>query len=213
MCSRVCYILRKTDIWQFTYVEKRQVRMKETLKIRFIRNLIFSLMNKDNVWTNVQLTNIKMLSEKEDSFSTLKNFRVYIRIKNSHESTAYLHSAIAANGQPGRSNQPTTLGDGRTTFKGQIQPMECLCGLVHWYSRCYYLNVNKRPPNWIPNPEIAMEVEKVMKDEKIRNKVESSIQRSRGGRGGSVKICLNPLLPFCPYNLPLARERLLILPR
>jgi hypothetical protein len=44
----------------------------------------------------------------------------------------------------------------------QHQYPQCICGQYHYFSKCWYLKQSKRPPNWIPRPDIQARFHQIL---------------------------------------------------
>ncbi|KAL2836304.1 hypothetical protein BJY01DRAFT_59233 [Aspergillus pseudoustus] len=44
----------------------------------------------------------------------------------------------------------------------QHQYPQCICGQYHYFHRCWYLMQSKRPPNWIPRPDIQARFDQIL---------------------------------------------------
>jgi hypothetical protein len=62
----------------------------------------------------------------------------------------------------------------RTENKGKDKAKkQCVCGGMHLYRDCFYLNESRRPARWIPRPDTLRAIEeKLAKDEKLRSQNE-----------------------------------------
>ena len=168
------------DTWQLIYIEGRALRVEKTLGARPIRDFILSVMKKDHAWGTTQLAQLRRLMLDETNFLTLvEDYRQYARMTYTHQTHTFSHAAFATDAAGEEEQQtPPTRPNNNTSFKGQNQPPECVCGLLHWYNRCYYLNPKKRPANWSPNAEIQNKVNEALKDEKFKAKVNANIKRA-----------------------------------
>ena len=173
------------NTWQLIYIEGRELRIEKTLKVRSIRNFIFAVMKKNHAWTITQLAQLRSLMLNETNFLTLvKDYRLYARMINIHKIHVFSHAIFSIDANEKRQtssirpNQNISAKGDKTSFKKQNQSFECLCGLFHWYNRCYYLNFKKRSANWSPNVEIQNKVTETLKNEKFKTKIEVFIKRS-----------------------------------
>ncbi|KAF4303282.1 Integrase catalytic core [Botryosphaeria dothidea] len=70
------------------------------------------------------------------------------------------------------------------TLRGEEQPQKppkCLCGLLHWYFQCFYLNPNapNRPADFKPNKKVQDKILKLIKNDKIKTQVENALKRGK----------------------------------
>jgi hypothetical protein len=49
-----------------------------------------------------------------------------------------------------------------TPQASQHQYPQCVCGQYHYFSKCWYLKQSKRPPNWIPRPDIQARFHQIL---------------------------------------------------
>lgn len=177
------------DSWQMIYIEGRELHVKEILDTRPIRDFIFVIMKKDHTWTTAQLTQ-KTLMKKEENFQKiLKNYRLYAKMTHSYKTNTYSHSTFSAdantnsnetlNSASNQPNQRSQSRDGRTNFREQNQPSKYLCGVIHYWARCYYLNLKKRSSNWSSNDEVANKINETLKNVNLKKKIEAAIKNSK----------------------------------
>ena len=183
------------DDWQRTYATGRTLKVKEMEDERPIRDFIYSLMKTDNGWANAHLAVINMTVTESSLFNLISEFRNHTRLTASVDLKHNTHAAFAAdqnqnknqnqhNSERGRGGyRGRGRGNGRgnfgTSFRGQYQSSECLCGLVHWYSECAYLNPLSRSFNWQPDSEISRKVTEAMKNPDTKSRIEYSIKKRR----------------------------------
>lgn len=155
-----------------TYITGKALGVYEMIKERFMKNFIYSIMNKDEVWANVHLTLIDKEMKNDSLFNFISKFRNHIWLKASRKFHQSSHSAfsVSLNQQPQqqisqqeneRTNQnqnqyqPQNSFRGRGGYRGRgrdsgasfqktSQTSECLCGEIHYYSECKYLNLITR---------------------------------------------------------------------
>lgn len=87
-------------------------------------------------------------------------------------------SAFASPTLNGKSTEPSTSSghdQQQNQRKGGNSP--CVCGSVHLYSRCFYLNPSRRPSNWSENRDTRAYVNKNLENPKIRAKVNRMLSR------------------------------------
>ena len=51
---------------------------------------------------------------------------------------------------------------------GNTPSKECICGKMHWYSDCPYMNGSRRLKGWIPDRNIVQKIHETLKDPKIK---------------------------------------------
>ena len=178
--------------WQQTYVAGKALKVYEMTEKRPIRNFIYNLMNKDEAWTNAHFAVINATVTENSLFNLISKFRNHTRLKTSRKLKHSTHSTFSATNQSSENfsdtrNRGGHRGRGRgdergglkTSFMGRPQPLECLCGVVHWWTDCDYLNPSKRPSNWQADPEIAKRVNEALKNSDLKEKIETSLKKRR----------------------------------
>lgn len=169
------------DTWQQVYTEGKKIGVAETSENRPIRDFIYSLMDRDEAWANAHLVATQAQVLDDSLFTLISEYRDHARLKASRKIHATgSHSAFPASQESQRPSFNNQNQPGRqASFRNQIQPQECLCGLVHWFSECNYLNPTKRPFNWKSDPETARRVNEAMKDENTKAWVEKALRKNQ----------------------------------
>ena len=183
------------DAWRETYITGKALNVYEMTQERPIRDFIYSIMDQDEAWANAHLALIDEEIKEDSLFNLISKFRNHTRMKSSRKLHQSAHSAFSAsaqpnqpsqqsNGQPNQANQNQPVGRGRgggdLSYKGKQQPQECLCGEMHWWVDCIYLNPAKRPYNWHEqaDPETAKRVNEAMKNSDTKDYIENAIRRA-----------------------------------
>lgn len=189
------------DAWQQTYTTGKALKVYEMTEERPIRDFIYSLMDKDEAWANAHIALIDKKVEDNSLFNLISEFRNHTRMKASRKLHHSTHSAFSATGhQEGQNpstnqnqNQSFSGGRGRgngrgrgggrggwgASFRGRPQPPECLCGLIHRWPECQYLNPSIRPYNWQPDPETGRRVSEAIKNPEMKSRVENAIKKDK----------------------------------
>lgn len=102
----------------------------------------------------------------------VENYRQYLRLHSAARKTGD-HSAFATN-QTKKTNQT-----GSSTFRGnQLPTPKCICGKIHWYPDCFYLNPKKQRPNgWTEHSETRQKIDEALKNPAIKDKVQTSLAK------------------------------------
>ena len=94
------------------------------------------------------------------------------------ETLDIFRQVFAIQGQtPGSSS--TSKRSNRQT--GNTPPKECVCGKMHWYSDCFYINKPRRPKGWNPNPNIVKKIDEALKDPKVKANVDKAMKKNSRG--------------------------------
>ena len=64
---------------------------------------------------------------------------------------------------------------------GNTPPKECVCGKMHWYSDCFYINESSRPRGWNPSRNVVKKIDEALKDPKVKAKIDRA--REKNSRG------------------------------
>ncbi|OJD19748.1 hypothetical protein AJ78_00247 [Emergomyces pasteurianus Ep9510] len=62
------------------------------------------------------------------------------------------------------------------TARGPFLP--CVCGSMHSWAKCYYLNPPKRPQGWQEDAERRKKVDKALENEDLRKKIDAAISKA-----------------------------------
>ena len=79
--------------------------------------------------------------------------------------------------------QGQTLGSSSTPEEsnrhtGNTPPKECICGKMHWYSDCPYMNGSRCLKGWIPDRNVVQKIHETLKDPKIKAHFDKAINRN-----------------------------------
>ncbi|KAF2471828.1 uncharacterized protein BDR25DRAFT_393325 [Lindgomyces ingoldianus] len=69
----------------------------------------------------------------------------------------------------------------RSRFKPGAKPL-CICGSIHWFNECEYLNPATRTKGWKPDQSIQQKVNQARKDPNINSKVLAALERNKQRR-------------------------------
>ena len=151
---------------------------------RSIRDFLLAVRHIDSSFSGPLL--IQMRKTTLNIFEIIENFRHNVRMLDDAK-PASSHSAFAAydskesnkNSNDDSKKDSSKENENKTSFRGKsIEPPECICGKNHWYSKCFYLNKKIRPSGWKADSEIQEKVQKAMKEDDFKAKVERSLKRS-----------------------------------
>ena len=113
----------------------------------------------------------------------IRQFRDHLRTEEPAEPRGQ-HGAFSATFQGKDSNQGSKGSSDKTTKP----PSKCVCGGIHFYSDCNYLNPSRRKPNWTPKEATQKRIDELLaKDERLRQTVERALAKATGSRPNLVK--------------------------
>ena len=167
------------DEWQQTYTQAKNIGLPEVSnEDAVIENLIYAIRTRDEGWAGGAI--IAFIGTSKTFTEVLGKARQHARTLRLRPTAQPTQSAFAAHTtaqgtDPSRSKSrgPTLRGEHART------PLECLCGLNHWYAECPYLNNAARPRTWKPNPEIESKIKEALNDQNTKDKVDRNIQRQK----------------------------------
>ena len=146
---------------------------------RSIRDFLLAVRHIDSSFSGPLL--IQMRKTTLNIFEVIEDFRHNVRMLNDAKPAPSSHSAFAAydSKESSKESSSSNKENKQTSFRGKgIEPPECICGKNHWYSKCFYLNKKIRPSGWKADSEIQEKVQKAMKEDDFKAKVERSLKRS-----------------------------------
>jgi hypothetical protein len=76
-------------------------------------------------------------------------------------------------------NNATGNGNSGNNEKKDSNKKKCPCGCYCLLEKCYYLNLLIRPVNWVLRKEKKERVEKALKNEDFKKKVQQAIEESK----------------------------------
>lgn len=187
--ARVCKGPKNQDIdkwiddWMRVYTQAKQLNLPDSVGRRPVRHFILAL---EHVYPQLVTTALFELQRAPETFtvdSIVEQVRNVYRMKDLDKK-----NVASAFTDPTSSTFSTdNSNSNRTpTFRGNAAPLpECICGMFHWFSDCFYFNPEKAFPKWKPRPEIQQKIEEAMENPKFKEKVERSLKRRRDGEANS----------------------------
>ena len=163
-----------TDEWQRIYSTARQMNMLEAVGDRPIYDFVQAVRplysGFSDIYTHQLNTN---LPDTLQMPKVIEQFRLWVKSVGDTKASKN-HSAFATD----ESSSSANAANKRPSFRGKPLP-KCLCELFHWWSECFYLNPDKRPDDWKPNPFIQKKVDEALKDPEIKKRVDEAIKKAR----------------------------------
>jgi hypothetical protein len=100
------------------------------------------------------------------------SFRQFLRIVKPQGSTLGTFGAsLGITGSSGPDTKADTTDCHRNCMNNDHKPQgksrrtpKCICGLIHWYINCPYINTSIRPSGWKPDPATEAKFEKAKKN-------------------------------------------------
>ena len=133
------------DNWKQNYTIGVALDVAECQRERSIRDFLYSVMKVDRAWASANLAVINKAVTNDSLFDLISEFRSHARMMASEKLHNSIHSAFSTSEQPpqesSNQNQPVNRGgrdrgrgrgDYGASFRGEKQPLECLCGVIHW---------------------------------------------------------------------------------
>ena len=151
------------NAWRETYITNKTLNVYEMIKKRPIKDFIYSIMKKDETWANAHLIIIDEEIKKDSLFNLITKFKNHTRMKLSKKLHQNSYSTFAVS----------------VLFRNmKQQPQKCLCGEMHWWIDCTYLNSAERSYNWQIDSETAKRVNEIIKNSDTKKRVENAIKHA-----------------------------------
>ena len=154
------------DDWVLMIAHANEIHLAESQGTRPVRDFLLAVQKRYPEFANTYMMQLELGMNMSHDV-TVDHFRRHHEFSTAQNRRNVSHSAF----------QSTTQQANRASFRGQQQPQECLCGETHWWADCHYLNPAQRPLNWAPNAECETRVAECLKNNGLRKKVQSSIER------------------------------------
>ena len=160
------------NVWRKIYIIDKTLNVYKIIKKQSIKDFIYSIMNKNEIWANAHLAFIDAKIKNDSLFNLIAKFRNHIRMKSNKKFHHSTHSAFSASEQSNQSNQQSKNHSNQTnqnqnqnlffrsrggfrdrdrkkndfnaSFQRKQQISECICGEFHYYFDCNYINFIKR---------------------------------------------------------------------
>ena len=141
--------------------------------------------NHSNIKTSVITDHfLNSLKQTEPHLATIALVDLHFKRLSNEQTPTFMETLnlfrqrLASQSQaPGSSS--TAKKSNRQT--GNTPPKECVCGQMHWYCDCFYINESRRPKGWNPNPSIVKKIDDALKDPKVRTNVNKVMKKNSRG--------------------------------
>lgn len=145
------------------YTKAKAKNLPEVSGNRPVRDFYLALDKHDTNYATMQLVSLDNSDSETDFFKVVEKYRKYARIKSLQSNN------------PKQAFTATLRGEKQP----QQQPPQCLCGERMWYIKCPYLNKNARASTWTPDPKVQTQIQRKLRDPKIKQAVEAALERER----------------------------------
>ena len=170
------------------------------IKKRSIKNFIYNIMNKNEIWANAHLIFIDEEIKNDNLFNLIAKFKNHIRMKSNKKFHHNTHSAFFVSKQSNQSNQQSEnhsnqinqnqnqnsffrnrddfrdrdrkRNDSNVSFQKKQQISECICEEFHFYADCNYINFIKRSIDWTSDSEKIKRVIEIMKNFEFKTRID-----------------------------------------
>ena len=153
------------DKWLKFYGEAKLIKHPDIETGVIIDDFINSFKQTDPSLTAISLCSLefrRFRKEQTPFLALLHTFRSYWAIQ-------------------GQTLAPSSTSEKSKRRTGNTPPKECVCGKMHWYSDCFYINESRRPKGWNPNPNVVKKIDEALKDTKVKANVERAKERNSRG--------------------------------
>ena len=123
--------------WQLIYSKNKKFHVVEMQNNKSIKNFIFSLMKKNEAWTNVH---VRLINEEEKNsklYEIIKEFRIYNRLKLNLKLQIYSHEIFFADFHQSKNSSlvdiKSDLKRNRNNYKNQKFDSLCQCEKYHYW--------------------------------------------------------------------------------
>ncbi|KAF4308696.1 Integrase catalytic core [Botryosphaeria dothidea] len=149
--------------WEECVFKARSLGLSDVEGSRGVNAFLKPIMQHDSEYASPILRELRLGTKTLNVSDVIVDYREHARQKQALI-TNKTHATFAA------------------TLRGEEQPQKppkCLCGLLHWYFQCFYLNPNapNRPADFKPNKKVQDKILKLMKNDKIKTQVENALKR------------------------------------
>ncbi|KAF4302143.1 Integrase catalytic core [Botryosphaeria dothidea] len=149
--------------WEECVFKARSLGLSDVEGSRGVNAFLKPIMQHDSEYASPILRELRLGTKTLNVLDVIVDYREHARQKQALI-TNKTHATFAA------------------TLRGEEQPQKppkCLCGLLHWYFQCFYLNPNapNRPADFKPNKKVQDKILKLMKNDKIKTQVENALKR------------------------------------
>ncbi|OXV05611.1 hypothetical protein Egran_06621, partial [Elaphomyces granulatus] len=173
--------------WQVALREAKRLGLAETTGLKPTRAFLQAVSPIDPSWANYWLNEMDKEAHRDlpgwkttfpDGQSISGIFERSQSAKRSAQSSNKGAFATYQGVSDDHINPTAPAGKTASPFGPNNKP-QCICGLKHWYSECYYLDEAIRPAGWKPKAETEAIVKQKLQDPAIKGRVERSIQRRK----------------------------------
>ena len=173
--------------WELLYSEALAVGHADAMSGMMADYFIDSVKQTASSWAEILRVQFQMKRDRNEDLPTfmevLNNFRQLCAANAVSNASPSSYGATLQGNPP----EPPSAPPGPRHPRGNspsVPSKECICGKMHWYSKCYYINESLRPNNWTPDPKIVKKVDEAMKDPQVKKSIENAkakmIARRRG---------------------------------
>ena len=175
--------------WEKNHAECTYYKMKESNEEQSIRDFITAVQPLSEVFYNQWSFTIRSESIEDKGITlqaVLKDFRRYQLeeyLREGKKSTDLSFATYQGEKAPTTSNgnSSTEKKDSRSSKK------KCPCRCYRSWERCYYMNPSIQPANWVPIKEKKEKVNKALKNEDFKKKVQQVIKEFKKKSTGEAK--------------------------
>ena len=93
------------NVWRKTYIIDKTLNVYEMIKKQSIKNFIYNIINKNEIWTNAYLTFIDEKIKNDNLFHLIAKFKNHIRMKSNRKLHHSTHSTFLVSEQSSQLNQ------------------------------------------------------------------------------------------------------------
>ena len=158
--------------WTRTYKKAKQYGIGEISGTRPVRDFLLAVKPLNHPFATYYLMALAR-KDKPEIHNVIEEFRHTIRLElETKETKGSSHSAFSSDESESAAEKPS--------FRGKPIPTpRCICTKVEWFSDCYYLNPDKRPAGWKPDPEIQKKVTNALKNEEFKARIDRALKKSK----------------------------------
>ena len=117
--------------WQLIYFESKKLHVAEMQNNRSIKNFIFSLIKKNEAWTNAHVRLINEKKKNNKLYEIIKEFRIYNRLKLNLKLQFYSHETFSTNSHQSKNlslvDIKFDLKKNHNSYKKQKSSLSCVC--------------------------------------------------------------------------------------
>jgi hypothetical protein len=152
--------------WKITYTKAKSMGLPEVqIEERPVRDFLLALQDIDAVWAS----SAQLILADAQLFDIIEKYTQHYRMQSLRQKPENKNDMAFA----------TSSGRISPTFRGQKPTPKYMCGEIHWYGECYFINKDIRRKSWQADKAIEQIVADKLKDPRIQAQVDQALERDK----------------------------------